>query len=113
MTDSVSAPWELFGSGRRGVLVTLKRDGRPQLSNVGYLYDAGSRSLLISVTDDRVKTRNIRRDAIAQIKELMKAKNITTDDERRGEESAQKVTDENIKKIDEIVAAKEQEMLAV
>lgn len=61
----------------------------------------------------KVAVRNIRRDAIAQIKELMKAKDITTDDERRGEESAQKITDENIKKIDEIVAAKEQEMLAV
>jgi ribosome recycling factor len=61
----------------------------------------------------RVAVRNIRRDAIARIKELMKAKDISTDDERRGEEQAQKITDENIRKIDEIVAAKEQEMLAV
>lgn len=55
-------PWELFGSGPRGVLVTLKRDGRPQLSNVGYLYDAAARVALISLTDDRAKTRNLRRD---------------------------------------------------
>ena len=61
----------------------------------------------------KVAVRNIRRDAIAHIKELLKAKDITTDDERRGEESAQKVTDESIRKIDEIVSAKEQEMLAV
>jgi PPOX class probable F420-dependent enzyme len=55
-------PWTLFGTGPRGVLVTLKRDGRPQLSNVGYLYDAASRVVLISITDDRAKTRNLRRD---------------------------------------------------
>lgn len=55
-------PWSLFGTGSRGVLVTLKRDGRPQLSNVGYTYDTTSRVVLISVTDDRAKTRNLRRD---------------------------------------------------
>lgn len=63
MTASTSGdPWALFGTGPRGVLVTLKRDGRPQLSNVGYLYDRSSRTLLISVTTDRAKTRNLRRD---------------------------------------------------
>lgn len=45
-----------------GVLVTLKRDGRPQLSNVGYTYDADADVVRVSVTDDRVKTRNLRRD---------------------------------------------------
>lgn len=59
--------WSLFGSGRRGVLVTLKRDGRPQLSNVGYLYEPASRTALISVTDDRAKTRNLRRDPRASL----------------------------------------------
>lgn len=63
MTASPSGdPWALFGSGQRGALVTLKRDGRPQLSNVGYLYDASSRVILISVTDGRAKTRNLRRE---------------------------------------------------
>ena len=61
----------------------------------------------------KVAVRNVRRDAIVHIKELLKAKDITTDDERRGEEQAQKITDENVKKIDEIVAAKEREMMAV
>ncbi|CAN5328048.1 PPOX class F420-dependent oxidoreductase [soil metagenome] len=54
--------WSLFGAGPRGVLGTLKRDGRPQLSNVGYTYDRRSRVALISVTDSRAKTRNLRRD---------------------------------------------------
>lgn len=55
-------PWDLFGTSSRGVLVTLKRDGRPQLSVVGYLYDPESRVVVISATDDRAKTRNLRRD---------------------------------------------------
>lgn len=58
----MSDPWSLFGTTPTGVLVTLKRDGRPQLSNVGYLYDPAARSVLISLTDARAKTRNLRRD---------------------------------------------------
>lgn len=61
----------------------------------------------------KVAVRNIRRDAIAHIKELTKAKEISTDEERRGEEQAQKITDESVKRIDEIAAAKEREMLEV
>lgn len=45
---------------QRGVLATVKRNGRPQLSNVVYAFD-GAR-VLISTTDDRAKTRNARRD---------------------------------------------------
>jgi PPOX class probable F420-dependent enzyme len=56
------ALYQLFGDGHLGVLATIKRDGRPQLSNVLHVYDAPNRTLLISVTDDRVKTRNLRRD---------------------------------------------------
>jgi PPOX class probable F420-dependent enzyme len=50
----------------RGVLATLKRDGRPQLSNVLFLVGEG-RSVRISVTDDRAKTRNLRRDPRASL----------------------------------------------
>jgi PPOX class probable F420-dependent enzyme len=52
-----------FVAGRHyGVLVTLKRDGRPQLSNVGYAYDRDAGVVRVSVTADRVKTRNLERD---------------------------------------------------
>ena len=61
----------------------------------------------------KVAVRNIRRDAISQFKELTKAKEISQDDERKGEDKAQKLTDEHVKTIDEIVALKEQEMLEV
>ncbi|MFD4791547.1 PPOX class F420-dependent oxidoreductase [Streptomyces sp. NPDC058459] len=52
----------LLSEGHGGVLVTLKRDGRPQLSNVSHAYDPDARIIRISVTDDRAKTRNLRRD---------------------------------------------------
>jgi PPOX class probable F420-dependent enzyme len=45
-----------------GVLVTLKKDGRPQLSNVNHAYDPDERIVRVSITDDRAKTRNLRRD---------------------------------------------------
>ncbi|PIM71714.1 PPOX class F420-dependent enzyme [Streptomyces sp. JV178] len=45
-----------------GVLVTLKADGRPQLSNVNHAYDPDERTIRVSITDGRAKTRNMRRD---------------------------------------------------
>lgn len=52
----------LFSEGNSGVLVTLKRDGRPQLSNVNHFYYPDERIVRVSVTEDRAKTRNLRRD---------------------------------------------------
>ena len=52
-----------FVAGQRwGVLATVRRNGRPQLSNVGYAYDPERRLFRVSVTDDRAKTRNLRAD---------------------------------------------------
>jgi PPOX class probable F420-dependent enzyme len=47
---------------RWGVLATIKHDGRPQVSNVGYAYDPEQRLFRVSVTDSRTKTRNLRTD---------------------------------------------------
>jgi PPOX class probable F420-dependent enzyme len=52
----------LLSSRNAGVLVTLKRDGRPQLSNVSHCYDAERRLIRVSVTAGRAKTRNLARD---------------------------------------------------
>ncbi|MFI5486578.1 MULTISPECIES: PPOX class F420-dependent oxidoreductase [Micromonospora] len=52
--------WELFGERGRGVLVTLRQDGRPQLSNVDYLAEPGL--IRCSTTAGRAKVRNLRRD---------------------------------------------------
>ncbi|SDY43063.1 PPOX class probable F420-dependent enzyme [Modestobacter sp. DSM 44400] len=57
-----------FVAGQRwGVLATLKRDGRPQLSNVGYAFDAAAPLVRISVTADRAKTRNLATDPRASL----------------------------------------------
>ncbi len=52
---------------RRGVLATVKRDGRPQLSNLFYAWDDEQRLARISVTADRAKTRNLRADPRATL----------------------------------------------
>ncbi|MEU9371128.1 PPOX class F420-dependent oxidoreductase [Streptomyces avermitilis] len=57
-----SALFELLQEQHIGTLVTLKRDGRPQLSNVGYAYDPEARIIRLMVTYSRAKTRNLRRD---------------------------------------------------
>lgn len=63
--------------------------------------------------DTKVAIRNIRRDANQHVKELLKDKKITEDEERRCEEEIQKLTDKAIKDVDEVVKAKEQELMAV
>jgi ribosome recycling factor len=63
--------------------------------------------------DAKVAIRNIRRDANQHVKELLKDKKITEDEERRSEDDIQKLTDKAIKDVDEVVKAKEQELMAV
>ena len=53
--------WAFLAEQRWGVLATVKRDGRPQLSNVAFAWLDGR--IRVSVTDDRAKTANVRRDA--------------------------------------------------
>lgn len=52
---------------RHGVLATIHRDGRPQLSNILYVLDGDDGRIKISVTQTRVKTRNLRRDPRAAL----------------------------------------------
>ncbi|MBA2641106.1 MAG: PPOX class F420-dependent oxidoreductase [Nocardioidaceae bacterium] len=52
----------LFATRPLGVLATLKRDGRPQLSNVNHVFDPVRRTVRVSITDGRAKTANLRRD---------------------------------------------------
>jgi ribosome recycling factor len=61
----------------------------------------------------RVSVRNIRRDANADLKDLQKEKEISEDEERKGQENIQKVTDEYIGKVDEMLKAKEAELMEV
>ena len=63
----------LFATRKGGVLATLKRDGRPQLSNVTYAYDEAAALIRVSITDDRAKAKNLRRDPRASF-------HVTSDD---------------------------------
>ena len=61
----------------------------------------------------KVAVRNIRRDAMQHVKELLKDKKITEDEERRAEEDVQKLTDKFVKDVDGVVKLKEDELMAL
>lgn len=63
--------------------------------------------------EQRVAVRNLRRELIDAIKEQVKSGELSEDEGRRAQEEAQKLTDRYVKEIDGIVAAKEEEILAV
>jgi len=61
----------------------------------------------------RIAVRNVRRDVMADIKEMLKEKLVSEDDERRAEVEVQKLTDKYIAEIDHALAAKEKEIMQV
>ena len=61
----------------------------------------------------RVAIRNLRRDANASLKELLKKKECSEDDERRSQEDFQKLTDKNISEVDKMYTQKETELMAI
>ncbi len=61
----------------------------------------------------KIAVRNIRRDANQQVKDLLKDKEITEDEDRQVQDEIQKLTDKSIKDIDEVVKVKEQELMSV
>ena len=63
--------------------------------------------------DAKVAVRNIRRDAIQHLKDLLKKSEIGEDDEKRAQDEVQKMTDKAIADIDRLVAEKEKDLMAV
>ncbi|MHB1616518.1 MAG: ribosome recycling factor [Metallibacterium sp.] len=61
----------------------------------------------------KVAVRGVRRDAMQQVKDLSKSKKITEDEEHRGDDEVQKLTDRFVKEIDAVVKAKEDELMAL
>ncbi|HUA89444.1 MAG TPA: ribosome recycling factor [Steroidobacteraceae bacterium] len=61
----------------------------------------------------RVAVRNVRRDVMSDIKELLKEKEISQDEERRAEVDVQKLTDKHVAEVDALLAAKEKEVMQV
>jgi len=61
----------------------------------------------------RVAVRNIRRDANSELKSLQKDKDISEDEERKGQELIQKITDQSIAKLEELLHVKEKELMEI
>lgn len=61
----------------------------------------------------RVSVRNARRDAMGMLKELVKEKEISEDDERRGQEAVQKLTDSYVARIEKLLAEKEADLMEI
>ena len=57
--------------------------------------------------------RNVRRDGMDYVKKLKKNSEITEDDQKKAEKDLQDLLDKNIKKVDEALAAKEKELMAI
>lgn len=61
----------------------------------------------------RVAVRNIRRDANAAIKDLLKARDITEDDDKRTQDRIQKLTDKTIEEVEQLLVAKEKDLMSI
>jgi ribosome recycling factor len=61
----------------------------------------------------RVSIRNVRRDTNAELKELLKAKQITEDEERKSNESVQKLTDKFVMEVEQLLIAKETDLMSM
>jgi ribosome recycling factor len=63
--------------------------------------------------EGRVSVRNVRRDVMHHLKDLVKSGDVGDDEERRAEERAQKLTDEHVQRIDDLLKRKEEEIMEV
>ncbi|MEN5118433.1 ribosome recycling factor [Luteimonas sp. TWI662] len=127
VTDARSltiTPWEkqMVGAVEKAILgsdlgLTPNTAGTTIRLNIPALTEERRRDLSKVVhgegEDAKVAIRNIRRDANQQVKELLKEKLVSEDDVRRSEDEIQKITDKAIKDVDDVVKAKEQELMAV
>ena len=120
----IITPWEkqMVGAVEKAILasdlgLTPNTAGTTIRLNIPALTEERRRDLTKVVhgegEDAKVAIRNIRRDANQHLKDLLKDKAITEDDERRAQDDVQKLTDKSIKDVDEVVKAKEQELMAV
>ena len=92
MGDLIRVPMPMFTEERRKDLIKIVRG---------------------EAEDGRVSIRNVRRDANDHIKKLLKDKEVSEDDARRGEEQIQKLTDKYIAEVDKLLEHKEEDLMVV
>ncbi|VAW98787.1 Ribosome recycling factor [hydrothermal vent metagenome] len=61
----------------------------------------------------RIAIRNIRRDVLSDVKQLLKEKEITEDDDRRAQDEIQKITDKNVAEVDKAIEVKEKDLMEI
>lgn len=102
---------------KSGIGLTPSNDGKVIRLAIPSLSEERRKELVKLVKkhaeEGRVAIRMVRRDSIEDLKKQEKEKKISEDDLKRGEETIQKLTDEFNKKIDELVAHKEKDILSV
>lgn len=117
-------PWEskMIGPIERSILksdigINPVNDGKLIRLNIPQLTEDRRKELVKKAKkmseDAKVGIRNIRRDANEALKKAQKEKAITEDDLKKGEQDIQKITDDFIKKVDEVLAHKEKEVMEV
>jgi len=103
MTSDLGLNPATAGANIRVPLPALNEERRAELAKV--VHSEGEQA--------KIAIRNIRRDANHQLKEYLKEKELTEDDVRRGESQVQELTDKHVGQVDELVAAKERELMEI
>ena len=103
MTSDLGLTPNTAGTTIRIVMPPLTEERRKDLTKV----------VKTEVENARVAIRNVRRDANQAVKDLLKNKQISTDDEKRAENDVQKLTDQFIAKAEEAASAKEKELMSM
>ncbi len=117
-------PWEktMVGAIEKAILtsdlgLTPNTAGTTMRINLPPLTEERRKELVKVVKGEaeqtKVQVRGIRRDANQTVKDMVKDKLITTDDEKRAETDIQKLTDQYVAKVDDVAAAKEKELMAI
>jgi ribosome recycling factor len=91
-----------------GAVIRVPMPALTEETRKGYIKQARK-----EVEISRISARNIRRDVIADIKELQKAKEISEDQERKAQDDIQKITDKYVAKMDEALKVKEADLLEI
>lgn len=91
-----------------GQLIRVPMPALTEQTRKGYIKQARAEA-----EHARVSIRNIRRDAISSLKDLLKDKDISEDDERKAGDEIQKITDKYIAQVDKSLAAKEEDLMEI
>jgi ribosome recycling factor len=91
-----------------GELIRIPMPALTEETRKGFIKQARSEA-----ESARISIRNIRRDVLSDVKELLKDKEITEDEDRKAQDDIQKITDKYIKQVDEALAAKEIDLMEI